>query len=260
MEQSGDFTYDEGDRRARGAKGTLDSTQSVMTLQTAARVWDPTGSVTADSIRLNQVTGDFTAEGRVSSSRLPDKDQKTNSGMLTSDQPLQAQAAKMVSTNRNRSIHYEGNSLMWQGANRVQADVINLDREKRTLEALGNVVSNLWEQPDADSGGKAKAPAAPVLTVVRSQRLFYTDSDRLAHYTGKVTLNRTGLNVKSDDLLAYLASGADSRLEKGIAEGSVEIVQTAGGRKRTGTGTHAEYYPADQKIILRGSKAKLGQR
>jgi lipopolysaccharide export system protein LptA len=37
----------------------------------------------------------------------------------------------------------------------------------------------------------------------------------------------------------------------------MEIVQTAGGRKRTGTGTHAEYYPADQKIILRGSKAKL---
>ena len=65
---------------------------------------------------MDQRNGDFTAQGNVNSSRLPDKDQKKNSEMLSGDEPLQAQAAKMDSKNRNRLVHYEGNVLMWQGA------------------------------------------------------------------------------------------------------------------------------------------------
>ena len=52
----------------------------------------------------------------------------------------------MVSANRNRTIHYEGDVLMWQGANRIQADTVDLDREKRLLVADGHVVTNLWEE------------------------------------------------------------------------------------------------------------------
>ena len=60
---------------------------------------------------------------------------------------MQAQARKMVSTNHNRRIHYEGNVVMWQGANRILADTIDVDREKRSLTADGNVTHDLWEQP-----------------------------------------------------------------------------------------------------------------
>ena len=73
MEQTGDFQYDEGDRKARAAKATLDSDQNLIVLDTAARMWDATGSTTADRIRMDQRTGDFTAEGDVQSSRLPDQ-------------------------------------------------------------------------------------------------------------------------------------------------------------------------------------------
>ena len=34
-----------------------------MTLEGSARVWDPTGSAAADKIVMNQMSGDFTAEG-----------------------------------------------------------------------------------------------------------------------------------------------------------------------------------------------------
>ena len=86
----------------------MDSDQNLIVLDTAARIWDTTGSTTADRIRLDQRTGDFVAEGNVNSSRLPDKDQKKNSEMLSGDAPLQATARKMDSRNRNRTIHYEG--------------------------------------------------------------------------------------------------------------------------------------------------------
>jgi lipopolysaccharide export system protein LptA len=259
MEQTGDFAYDEGGRHARAAKATLDSGQNVILLETSAHVWDETGSTSANHIRMDQRTGDFSAEGQVKSSRLPDQNQKKNSEMLSGDQPIEAQARKMDSSNRNRVIHYEGDVTMWQGANRIQAAVIDVNREKRTLVADGNVVTNLWEEPkDAASPGPRPPAPGPILTVVHAPHLVYTEENRLAVYTGGVLLRRPGLQVKSKELRAYLAeSGADSRLDKAFADGAVEIVEAAPDRTRTGTGEHAEYYTDVQKVVLRGGRPKL---
>jgi len=254
MEQTGDFSYAEGDRQARAAKATLDSDQNVIVLDGIAHMWDATGSTTADRIRMDQRTGDFEANGNVNSSRMPEQDSKKNSQMLSSDEPLQAQARRMVSTNRNRRIHYEGNVLMWQGANRIAADTIDVDREKRNLTADGRVVSNLWEQPKDDANKSGPA----VLTVVHAPRLVYNDDTRLAQYSGGVDLVRGKMHVKSKDLRAYLAeSGADSRLEKAFADGAVLIVDTEPDRVRTGTGEHSEYYTGEQKVILTGGRPKF---
>ena len=62
IEQTGDFVYDEDDRHARAAKATLDQAQDTILLQTSARMWDSTGSTSAGRIRMNENTGDFTAE------------------------------------------------------------------------------------------------------------------------------------------------------------------------------------------------------
>ena len=266
MQQTGDFTYEEGDRKARATKATLDAEQNLILLDTAARVWDASGSTAGDRIRLDQRTGDFVAEGSVKSSRLPDKDQKKNSDMLSGDDPLQATAAKMDSRNRNRQIHYEGNVNLWQGANRIQADVVDIDRnldpQKRTLVADGHVVTNMWEEPKADAKANSKKAAGPpVLTEVHAAHMVYTEAGRLTHYTGGVQLTRPGLQVKGKELRAFLGeSGADSRLEKAFADGAVEIFSTGKDRTRNGVGEHAEYYTADQKVILRGPLVRMTEK
>jgi lipopolysaccharide export system protein LptA len=259
MEQTGDFAYDEGDRHARAVRATLDSAQDSIVLQSAARMWEPASSTSADAIHLDQKTGDFTAEGNVRSSQIPDKDQKKSGDMLSGDDPIVAQARKMTSANRNRLIHYEGGAVMTQGANRIQADAIDLDREKKTLAANGSVMTDLWEKPKGDAAkpGQQTPPAGPVRTVVRAPKLVYTDADRLAFYSGGANLVRGPLKVNSKELRAYLNSGGDSSLDKAFADGAVEIVQTVPGRTRTGTGEHAEYYAADQKVVLRGARAKM---
>jgi lipopolysaccharide export system protein LptA len=255
MEQKGNFAYDEGERHARATRATLDADRNVIVLESGARLWDSSGSTTADRIRMDQRTGDFLADGNVNSSRMPDKDPKKNSQMLNGDEPLQAQAEHMESANHNRTIHYRGKALMWQGANRIQADVIDVDREKRSITADGSVVSNLWEQPKDD---EKKKGSSPVLTVVRAPHLVYTDENRLAVYSGGVTLTRPQMKVKCRELRAYLAeSGADSRLEKAFADGAVEIERIAPDRTRTGFAEHGEYYTADQKVVLKGGQPKL---
>jgi lipopolysaccharide export system protein LptA len=182
--------------------------------------------------------------------------------MLSGDEPLQAQARRMVSTNRNTTIHYEGNVVMWQGANRITADVVDLDRrDKKGLIADGHVINNLWETPKDDGKADSKKKSGPaVLTVVKAPHLIYTDGNRLAYYTGGVDLNRPGMHVTSTELRAFLAeSGSDSRLDKAYADGDVQIVNTGKGHTRTGTGEHSEYYTGDQKVILKGQKPKLAR-
>jgi lipopolysaccharide export system protein LptA len=275
MEQWGDFAYEDGDRRAKAEHATMDADANVMTLETRARMWDATGATTADRIRIDQKSGDFSAVGHVSSSRQPDK-KNSPSGMLSGDEPVEALAERMNSANHNRLLQYDGNVIMWQGGDRVTADSAQIDRDKRMLRATGHVVTQFMEkksESDSDEGrdriDKAMQKGdkgAPVFVVVTAATLVYTDADRLAHYTGGVVLTRPGLQVKADELRAVLAQSKSdgktddeqqSRLENAFADGHVEIVQAATDRTRTGTSDHAEYYTGEERIILRGGQPQM---
>jgi lipopolysaccharide export system protein LptA len=142
---------------------------------------------------------------------------------------------------------------LWQGSNRIQADKVDIDRQKGRLEANGKVVSQFIEKAKP---GTAKS--SPLVTVIRAPEMIYVDSDRVANYHGGVTLSRPGLVVVSKDLQAYLRdSESDSSLDRAIADGAVKIVQSTAERQRTGTSEHAEYYTADGKVILQQGEPTL---
>jgi len=269
LEQWNNFRYQEGERQATAAKATLEQATDRILLEsdgkTQAKSWDPTGSLTANTIALDQTAGRTQAEGNVLSTRMPDaKPAKNNSAMLSPGEPLYARAQRMTAVDNNRDITYEGAATLWQAANRLQADRVRILREKQTLDATGNVVSQL-----IDSSPDQKT-AAPV-TIVRAQSLHYDDGQNLAHYKGNVRLNQGGgMDVQSAELRAYLVDEpkpGQSRLEKAFADGSVIILQQAsykppgGGpaviRTRRGTAEHAEYYLADGRVILRGGNPRM---
>jgi len=250
MEQWGDFSYEAGDRKARADRGILEQVENRITLDQHAHMWDATGNTIADRIVLDEKSGNFTAEGHVNTSRMPDQQQKkSDSAMLSGDEPLQAVAHSMSSANHNKLVKYDGEVVLWQGANRIQADHVAIDRDKRSITADGHVVTRSREESKAGE----TATAAPLFTLVKARHMLYTDEDRLAHYSGGVLLNRGGLQMKAADLRSWLAEqGADNRLQKAVADGAVEIVQTGPIRTRTGTSEHAEYYTDEEKIVLRG--------
>ena len=75
-----------------------------------------------------------------------------------------------------------------------------------------------------------------------------------------MVLNRPGLNVKSADLQAFLNpkdTKEDSRLNRAVGDGKVEIIDSTPLRHRIGRGDHGEYFTADDKVILRGNLADL---
>ncbi len=293
MKQSENFTYEEGERHAKSATATLDQKSNTMDLETGARIWDANGSTDAEKIHMAQKTGDYVADGHVMTSRVPDQDptKKKSGEMLDGDQPVQGTAPHMTSANHNKLVHYQGGAVLWQGSDRIEAQDIEIDRDKHLLTAVGKVTTQFLDQdkkdddPDAApekdkkaSSDKAKVikvsteaapkiapksdapPAAPVYTVVTSEKLVYTDTDRLARYSGNVALTRPGLSVKSNELNAYLNpkdSDEDSRLNHAIGDGKVEIVENRPERQRIGKGEHGEYFTSLDKVILRGNLADL---
>ena len=261
LEQWNDFRYEAGERRARTDRAVLDYAKNSITLTgPASRVWDPTGSTSADKILLNQKSGDFEAIGNVTSIHVPEK-KKDASGILSGDEPIQAKAAHMTSTDNNLQIHYDGNAILWQGPNRLQADRIFIDRDDEKLEAHGSVVSQFLDKSNTTKSQEPKTPPkAAVFTIIKAPDMTYVDSERVAHYTNGVSLNRPGLDVQSRELRSYLKSAeanSGSSLDKAFADGEVRIVQSSPGRKRTGTSEHAEYYVDEAKVILQNGQPQL---
>lgn len=276
MEQWPDFRYEEGARKAQAERATLDQTRDIITLKTGARMSDAAGSTSADEIVLDQSTGDFAAVGNVASVRAPEEKKPSkpapgqaagaaaakmdgnagvpkDGGMLSGDEPLQARAHTMLAKDRNRKIRYEGKALLWQGASRLQADVVDIDREAGILAATGSVVSEFPDQKDA--GARKKGTAG--FTVIHAGEMTYSDKTKQAVYRTGVVMERTGLEVKSNEMRAWFReeqtpSGTQSKLERIFADGAVDIISRSPDRTRRGGAEHTEYYLEEDKVILTG--------
>jgi lipopolysaccharide export system protein LptA len=256
LEQWGDFRYEEGERKGRAEHAVLEETRERITLERGARVWDASGTTSAERMALDQKSGDITAQGKVVSTRMPDR-KGTSSAMLSQEEPLDGTAERMSTSNRNQKISYEGEAVVWQGANRIRAERIDIDRQARRLAARGNVRTQFVDAPKPGSPA-AKKKAAPTFVTVESAELVYTEENRLAHYTGGARLSKEGMEVKAAEIRAYLNEAkADSSLDRAYADGQVEIIQRQAERIRKGTAEHAEYYVAEAKINLHGGDPTL---
>ena len=133
----------------------------------------------------------------------------------------------MVSKDNNLDIRYEGDAVLWQGADRLEAETVEIDRDNNLLKAHGHVLSQLLdkakddergertEKPKADPQPKAATKASlRVFTIVRAAELEYNDDTRLAHYSGGATLERPNMTVKGQDIHAFLRNDSnDSSLD-----------------------------------------------
>jgi len=286
LDQSGDFRYEEGDRHAKADRALLDQPNNIITLLGNARMADSTGSADADKIVLCQTSGDFTADGHVTSTRMPDKkkDDSQGGGMLDEDKPLHARAKRMVSRDNHLDIRYEGDAVLWQGADRLEADTVEIDRDNDLLKAHGHVMSQLQDKvknddpkddppqgkavktsgkpalkpkadppPQTDAGQAETKGRLHVFTIVKAPDLNYNDDTRLAHYTGGVTLERDNMSVHAQEVHAFLRNNSnDSSLDHAVADGHVTVHETAADRTRDGWSEHAEYYVDQDKVILEG--------
>jgi len=169
----------------------------------------------------------------------------------------------------NSKVFYQGHVVMWQGANRISADKIDVDRDSQSLHAVGNVVSELVDNRSSGDtasnqpAGAGDAEAAPIYTVVRAPELVYRDDTRIALYTGGAKLVRDKMTVTSKEIKAFLTpktkdNSGNSSLDHAVATGNVQISEVVSpGRTRTGSAEHCEYYTKDDKVVLNGGSPQM---
>ena len=116
-----------------GEQGVSRSGRNRITLMEKAEVADDSGAALADRIVMDQESGDMDATGHVVSTHAPDKNQKPGTSMLDTSQPMQASAKEMHTRGSNSQVAYRGRAVMWQGANRISADRIDVDRDEQTF-------------------------------------------------------------------------------------------------------------------------------
>lgn len=275
MKQTGHFEFTEGVRRGRADAAMLHQAEKYNQLEGNAQLWDASSSLQADRIRTTEPDGDLVAEGHVISTQKPqpppsdkrksDARKPEGLGLPGGSATLQATAAQMLMRNGNQWIRYEGGAKLWQGANRLHAAAVVIDRATGTVEGEGNVYSQIEERermpanakPEQGIEGGVRKPAAKprrIYTMVNAARMRYQESDKLARYEGGVRMRRADLSVDSEQMRLRLRETEDggTELEQAFADGGVRILITEPGDIRRGGGEHAEYSPADEKMVLHG--------
>jgi lipopolysaccharide export system protein LptA len=193
---------------------------------------------------------------------------------------------EMVTWDRNRKIRYTTNAVVWQGSMRVQGNDVFIDREVQKLEARGDVVTRVPDERQPDSAAADKPPAekkdaaaakAPDKDAKKVQdsntaRKFSVTTAKVFTYDGKtkqglyqedVHLVRTDVDMRSKYMRTFFedapkqGGGTETKLEHLQADGAVDIVQRPKGHVRHGTGEHAEFYLADERMLLTGDPAQV---
>jgi lipopolysaccharide export system protein LptA len=255
--QSGGMTYSDGLLKAWAQRGEYTAADQLLVLSGEPRVVDNGMTTTAQTIRMNRMTGDAIAEGNVKSTYSELKAQP-GGGMLASGDPIHVTSHAMTAHRSPAIAVYTGDARLWQNANVVEAPSLQFDRDQRSLVAQGissQPVSTALVQ--VDKGGKA----TPVS--ITSARLNYADAGRTILLDGGVTVKGQDSTLTAQKMTVFLlprnqsqagaGPGTPGQVERIVAEGKVLVAQPS----RHATGGRLEYTAAEDKFVLTGGTPSI---
>jgi lipopolysaccharide transport protein LptA len=265
VKQWSDFRFERGPRHGRATEALFKTASNEVELTGEAEVWDPSGTVSADLILLNENTGDYTARGSATSSFTESAPEKpgaeSGSDLFAPGDPVFAGAEEIISKGKTGVLQLSGDARLWQAQDRLEADSIHILRAEKTLRAERNVVHYLREENTKTS---PHSPPGSDLVQIKSAEMQYEENRHLARYRGSVEFRRSDLTVLSDHLEAHLSpgnqtEGSPSRLDKALASGDVTIRENRrrAGASRAAFGRTAEYLPGESKVVIEGDPARI---
>ncbi len=265
VKQWSSFRFERGLRNGRATEALFRTASNEVELTGEAEVWDPSGTVRADVILLNENTGDYSARGGATSSfteSVPAKPAKESGGdLFAPGDPVFAAADEIISKGETGVLQLSGDARLWQGRDRLEADSIHINRAEKTLRAERNVVHYLREENTKTS---PHGPPGGDLVQIKSSEMQYDENRHLALYRGSVEFQRSNLTVLSDRLEGHLspeggAEGSSNRLDRAVASGDVRIREErhGAGASRAAFGQAAEYSPGESKVVIEGDPAHI---
>jgi len=255
--QSGSVAYVDGTEKAWAQRGEYTVADQMLVLSGSPRVVDSGMTTTAQTIRMNRVTGDAIAEGNVKST-YSDLKVQPDGGMLASSDPIHVTSRSMTAHHSPAIAVYSGDARLWQDASVVEAPTLQFDRDRRSLFAQGSSaqpVSTVLVQ--VDKSGRT----TPVH--LTSARLNYTDAERRIVLEGGVTAKGSDTTMTGQQMTVFLlprsaspataGPGTPGQVDRIVAEHDVVITQPT----RHATGERLVYTAGDAKFVLTGGTPSI---
>ncbi|HYL84845.1 MAG TPA: LPS export ABC transporter periplasmic protein LptC [Candidatus Angelobacter sp.] len=269
MELQGDVKLKEGDRSGQAEHATFVRSAQTATLTGKAVARDTTTETHAPRITFVQNTGDIRAEGGVRSTDFPGK----GSGVQLAPVPTNISANTLQVNSKTGRALYSGNARLWQGDSVMEADSIELLRETKVLNAVGNVKAVFpqaaRQTPPHDLSVQPPAPKKPQLWHVTAGTLSYMDSENRAHLEKNVVAKSAEQTIRAPVADLYFTRSEKSNAPAANASGnapsgSQQITRAVGtggvivdqGTRRA-TAERGEYTAADGKFVMSGGNPTI---
>jgi lipopolysaccharide export system protein LptA len=156
MELQDDVRLKQGDRNARSDHATFDHAAQTALLTGHAVARDASTETHAPRLLFHTDSGDFRAEGGVRST-----DFSPNGNNPNPNQPAQVPANitsdNMEGNSKTGRALYTGHARLWQGDSVLEADSIELLRQTKILNAVGNV-RGVFRQAPAPAQNSSNSP------------------------------------------------------------------------------------------------------
>ena len=289
MDLQGDVKLKEADRSGQAEHAVFQRASQTATLTGRAVARDTTTETHAPRITFVQNTGDIQAEGGV---RSTDFSSKTSAVQLA-PAPSNITADTLQANSKTGRALYTGHARLWQGDSVLEANSIELLRETRVLNAVGNVRAVFPQaagqspeqaaEPGLDSGARQvntaqAAPKKPQLWHATCGLLTYLDNEDRAHLQQNVVVQSADQKMRGPVLDLYFtrslnagangsnvantggtgtggakAAGGTQQISRAVGTGGVVVEEG----DRRATAERGEYTAANGKFVMSGGNPIL---
>src|SRR6266550_4225669 len=270
MDLQGEVRLKEGDRSGQAEHATFVRATQTALLTGKALARDTIAETQAPRITFVQTNGEIRAEGGVRSTDFSTK----GSGAQLAAVPTNISADAMQGNSKTGRALYTGHARLWQGDSVMEADSIELLREARVMNAIGNVRAVFPQavgQSPAQTVAAQTGPKKPRLWHVTARTLTYRDAESRAHLEKKVVaqsaeqimhaavvdlyFTRAGKpnsNAANGPAAVNPATGAQ-QISRAVGTGGVIVEQGT----RKATAERGEYNATDGKFIMSGGNPAI---
>jgi LPS export ABC transporter protein LptC len=270
MDLQGDVKLKEGDHSGQADHAVFVRTTQTAVLTGKAVARDATTETQAPRITFNQITGDIRAEGGVRSTDFSAR----ASAIQLAPVPVNITSDSMLANSKAGRALYTGHARMWQGDSVMEANSIELLRESKVLNAVGNVRA-VFPQTPGQPGTQTMTVQAPVkkpnLWHVTAGTLNYRDAESRARLEKNVVAQSADQTMRAPVVDLYFTRSAAAnptaisgpaganptagaqQISRAVGTGGVVVEE--GDRKATAE--RGEYIAADGEFVMTGGNPTI---
>jgi LPS export ABC transporter protein LptC len=265
MDLQGNVKLKEGDRSGQADHATFVRATQTALLTGKALARDATAETQAARITFAQTTGEIHAEGGVRSTDFSTR----GSGAQLAAVPANISADAMQGNSKTGRALYTGHARLWQSDSVMEADSIELLREARVMNAIGNVRAVFPQavgQSPAQTVTAQAGPKKPRLWHITAGTLTYRDTESRAHLEKNVVAQSAEQKMRAAAVDLYFtraekpnSNAANASAPANPAAGAQQISRAVGTGgviveqgTRKATAERGEYNAMDGKFVMSG--------